>query len=290
MPFYGNPEHFKLAVESVRSQSDKDWTLTVIDDNYPDSSPGNWLQNLCDPRISYIRNGENLLPSKNYNKALEICESEFFMLMGGDDLMLPGYVEHVKALIRNASPDVAIIQPGVQVIDDLGQERPGLADVVKRKIAPWSRNGSIELDGKTAHLSLLRGNWTYFPSLLWRRSAIGHLRFRTDLNVVQDLSMILQLLEQGNSLLLDDQQVFQYRRHRKSLSGLTGVDGSKFLQEQVLFSEVAVRSQLLGWKKTTRVAKMHIYSRLNALSELPRALLTLNKRGIKNLLRFIFTS
>ena len=288
MPFYGNPEHFKLAIKSVRSQTDQHWTLTVLDDNYPDTEPGIWLQNLDDPRITYIRNEENLLPSKNYNKAIDLCDSDFLILMGCDDIMLPNFVSHVKQLILEASSSVAIIQPGVEVIDDSGFKKSGLADLVKKIISPWPQKGSKELCAKDAHLSLLRGNWTYFPSLIWRREAIGNLRFRADLNVVQDLSMILQLLEQGNSLLIDSSPVFQYRRHRLSLSGKTGVDGSKFLQERVLFSEVAERSKQLGWNKTAKVAKTHLFSRLNAATELPRALFLGNTTGIKNLLSHIF--
>jgi glycosyltransferase involved in cell wall biosynthesis len=288
MPFYGNPEHFKLAIQSVRSQTDQHWTLTVLDDNYPDTEPGFWLQSLDDPRITYIRNEENLLPSNNYNKAIDLCDSDFFILMGCDDIMLPNFVSHVKQLILEASSSVAIIQPGVEIIDESGLRNSGLADVVKKIISPWPKKGSLEINGKEAHLSLLRGNWTYFPSLIWRREAIGNLRFRADLNVVQDLSMILELLEQGNSLLIDSYPVFQYRRHRLSLSGKTGIDGSKFLQEQVLFSEVAERSKNLGWNKTARVAKIHLFSRLNATTELPRALIAGNKNGIKNLLSHIF--
>lgn len=66
------------------------------------------------------------------------------------------------------------------------------------------------------------------------------------------------------------------------------MDGSKFLQELVLFSEVAERSKNLGWNKTARVAKTHLFSRLNAATELPRALISGNKTGIKNLLSHIF--
>jgi glycosyltransferase involved in cell wall biosynthesis len=290
MPFYGNPDHFKIAVESVRSQTDPKWNLTVLDDNYPDEAPGQWLEGLADSRITYIRNSVNLMPSRNYNKALDLCSDEFIMLMGCDDVMLPGFITQIKKLIAEASPEVGIIQPAVQVIDENGKPHLGIADVMKKNIGTWPLSGTAEIAGKQAHLGLLKGNWTYFPSLIWRKSAIGELRFRTDLNVVQDLSMILLLLENGNSILVDSQPIFQYRRHRKSLSGKTGEDGSKFIQEQILFSEVALRSTNMGWIDNAKVAKRHIFSRLNAATELPRALIKFNTTGIKALLHHILAS
>ncbi|MDH6239017.1 glycosyltransferase [Aurantimicrobium minutum] len=290
MPFYGNPEHFRLAVESVIAQTDSEWTLTILDDCYPDSEPGKWVVSLNDSRISYKRNSTNLLPSKNYNQAIDISSSEFIMLMGCDDLLLPNFVERSKQLIEEASPDVAVIQPGVVVIDENGHQHNGLADRVKRKIGPWPISGHRMVSGEQAHVGLLKGNWTYFPSILWRVSSFGSMRFRTDLNIVQDLSMILNLVESNKAILVDSEISFCYRRHKQSLSGATGIDGSKFVQESILFSEAQNRALQRGWKKSARAAKWHLLSRFNALGELPGALLTRNTKGARNLLRHIFMS
>lgn len=290
MPFYGNPEHFKLAVESVRAQTDPNWQLIILDDCYPDLEPGKWVQSLQDSRIVYKRNSQNLLPSKNYNQALDIADSEYVVLMGCDDLLLPNYVERSKYLIMNAPQNVGLIQPGVEVIDQDGKAHKGLADRMKGIIGPWPSKDFITISGEKAHLGLVRGNWTYFPSILWNVSAVGKERFRTDLNVVQDLSMILSLVELGNSILIDSEITFCYRRHRQSLSGATGVDGSKFAQENVLFREVQSRARSLGWTKSSKAAKNHLLSRFNAITELPQAIMTRNVQGKRSLLKHIFTS
>ena len=290
MPFYGDPEHFRLAVESVRAQTDPEWTLTILDDCYPDLEPGEWVQNLNDARITYKRNAINLLPSGNYNQAIDLSSSEFIMLMGCDDLLMPNFVERSKKLISEAPLNVAIIQPGVKTIDEYGQLHIGLADRVKKFIGPWPTSGYSIVSGEEAHMGLLRGNWTYFPSILWRVSSIGSSRFRTDLNVVQDLSMILNLIESGKAILVDSEPSFCYRRHKQSFSGATGIDGSKFAQESILFKETQNRAIQRGWAKSAKAAKQHHLSRLNALAELPQALFTRNFKGIRNLLRHIFMS
>lgn len=268
MPFYGSFDQLRLAIASILAQSDPDWRLTVIDDVYPDLEPGRWVSALDDDRVTYIRNDKNLGPSGNFDKCAQICESEFVVIMGCDDLMLPGYVAHMKQLIAEY-PGVDIIQPGVRVINEHGDPTRPLADVVKS----WYRlggKGSRVLRGQTLMASLLRGNWAYFPSLAWRTSRLVEFGFRHDLDVVQDLAMSTSIILDGGELLLDDTVVFAYRRHSSSYSAITGPDGSKFAQERSLFAEVAARCEQMGWTKAANAARLHLSSRLHAITELPK--------------------
>ena len=286
MPFYGRIDHFKLAVESVLAQSNPDWRLVIVDDVYPDLSAGEWAKSIDDPRVSYIRNETNLRPSRNYRKCVGLMESEFGVLMGCDDVMLPGYVQRVTELIAQF-PDAAIIQPGVSVIDGDGEAYTPLADRVKK----WYRfggTGARQYLGDRLATSLLRGNWTYFPSLCWRVSELRKYEFRLDLDVVQDLAMLLEITKGGGSLVLDDTVVFNYRRHSGSVSAVTGFDGSKFAQERTLFGEADRDLRRLGWNRGARAARIHFSSRLNALTELPGALRSRNTDGRRSLARHVF--
>jgi glycosyltransferase involved in cell wall biosynthesis len=286
MPFYGRFDHFQQAVESVLSQSDPDWRLVIVDDVYPDLAPGEWAQGLNDERITYIRNEENLRPSRNYRKCVGLMQSEFGVLMGCDDVMLPNYVRRVKELTTQF-PEASIVQPGVSVIDSEGTPSRPLADRVK----DWYRFrgvGARLYSGEQLATSLLRGNWTYFPSLAWRTSALKKHGFRIDLDVVQDLAMLLEITKDGGSLVLDDENCFNYRRHAASVSAVTGPDGSKFAQERTLFTEAATECAAHGWMRAARAARIHLSSRLNALTELPAAIRTRNPAGRRALLRHIF--
>lgn len=285
MPFYGRFDHFQEAVLSVLAQSDPDWRLTVVDDVYPDLEPGRWVQNIDDKRISYHRNAENLRPSRNYNSCIDRADGEFMALMGCDDVMDVGYVARVAHLISR-HPDAAIIQPGVRVIDGDGRPSRPLADRVKALYQPRGR-GTRSLGGEPLALSLLRGNWTYFPSLVWSTAALRSRRFRTDLDVVQDLAMLMAITRDGGSLVVDDEVVFAYRRHATSVSAVTGPDGAKFAQEVTLFAEEVELCRALGWRKAARAARWHLTSRLNALTELPRSFGHGNGPGRRRLLRHI---
>lgn len=285
MPFYGRPDHFRIAVESVLAQTSPDWRLTVVDDVYPDLEPGQWVSALGDKRITYVRNTENLRPSRNYNKSVGLTRESFVTIMGCDDAMLPNYVERVAELIA-AHPDADIIQPGVGVINENGESSHPPADRIKALLRSTGHGTSV-LSGETVVTSLLRGNWTYFPSLLWRTEKIAAFTFREDLNVVQDIDMILNILLDGGTMVVDDQPVFSYRRHSASYSATTGSDGTKFAQERQLFTEMAARCDALGWKRAARVARAHTLSRADALMQLPRAVFAGNKQAGSNLARHV---
>ena len=286
MPFYGRFDHFKQAVESVLAQSDPDWRLVIVDDVYPDLAPGEWAQSLGDERISYIRNESNLRPSRNYIKCVTLMQSEFAVLLGCDDALLPHYVSRVKQIIAQF-PEAAVIQPGVSIIDGDGQASTPLADRVKA-LYRFRGTGARAFSGEPLAKSLMRGNWTYFPSLAWRVSELKKHGFRVDLDVVQDLAMLLEITKGGGTLVLDDDVCFTYRRHGASVSAVTGPDGSKFAQERVLFDEAVRDLTTLGWGQAAAAARLHLTSRLNALTDLPAAIRRGNALGRRALLRHIF--
>lgn len=269
LPYYGDVDHMKASVRSVLAQTGDDWHLTVVDDGYPDPSVATWFGTLDDPRVTYLRNAENLGANLNYVKATSLAVAPHLVVMGADDLMLPGYLARMRAIV-SAQPDVAVIQPGVTVIDGQGRPTDPLTDRVKR----WSRprtNAQRVLTGEHLAASLLRGNWTYFPSLCWRTDVVKGLGFRDGLNVVQDLALLMDVTLSGGSLVLDPEPTFAYRRHAGSDSAVRAVSGDRFREEARYFASVADLCGQRGWHRAERAARVHLTSRLHAISLLPAA-------------------
>lgn len=282
MPFWGRFDHFRAAVESLRAQTDPEWRLTIVDDRYPDEEPGRWVQALGDDRIRYLRNEENLGVSRNYVKCVGLATAEFMVIFGCDDVMRPGYIARVKELLAQ-HPDAAVVQPGVRVIDGEGREYLPLADRIKSMYR--FRGAGVQVRrGEELAASLLRANWTYFPSLVWRTELLREYGFDQDLDVVQDLIMLLDIVDGGGALVLDDEPVFEYRRHASSVSSATAVDGTRFAQERALFDQEAARFDARGWARAARAARRHTSSRLNAISQVPRAFVRGDTRGLRILL------
>jgi glycosyltransferase involved in cell wall biosynthesis len=287
LPYYGDPALLRLAVDSVRSQHDPDWRLTVVDDGYPDETVPKWFDSLRDERIHYRRNERNLGANANYRKCLDLIENEIVVLMGADDVMLPNYVSTIRRM-GHSYPEAGIMQPGVELIDETGRPYRTLVDAAKKLLyAPRVREPRV-MRGEELATSLLRGNWMYFPALAWRTEALRANGFRDGLNVVQDLALVIDLVLRGETMVLGNGVCFQYRRHRGSDSSVRAINGDRFIEERDYFHSIAGELDGLGWHRAATAARNHFSSRLHALSILPRAIRRRNTTGVRNLVHHAF--
>lgn len=269
LPYYGDVAQMKEAAQSVLDQTFTDFRLVVLDDGYPDPEPARWFGAMNDSRVVYLRNEQNLGANGNYRKAVELVEADWFVMMGADDVMHADYLSAISEAITRF--DVDIVQPGVQVIDENGTRVLPLVDRVKKAITPRVPAGGAELGGEELAASLMRGDWAYFPSIAWKTAAVREIGFRTGLDVVQDLALILDIVKSGGRMALLTDVVFDYRRHSASDSSVRALDGRRFDEERGFFLDEAVSFDGLGWHRAARTARRHLTSRLNAASLLVKA-------------------
>ncbi|MFC4222941.1 glycosyltransferase [Lysinibacter cavernae] len=287
MPFYGDPAQFREAVQSVITQSDRDWRLVVINDRFPHWDPAEWLNSLGDDRIQYILNDTNLGINGNFRRSIELMTNEYGTIMGCDDRMLPNYVATVRSLIA-AGKSPAYVQPNVRVIDDAGTPVLPLSDRVKKWYKP-AVSTPTQLDGEDFARSLLRGNWTYFPAICWNAAELRTFGFQPHLEIVLDLALQLDIVMAGGALMTSDEVAFEYRRHGESASSWTANDGTRFSEEKQFFRDTASTLSSLGWSRAARASRLHVSSRLHALSRLPEAAKAKDPKGFRALLNHAFS-
>jgi glycosyltransferase involved in cell wall biosynthesis len=283
LPYYGDVGLLQAAVRSVIAQSDPEWRLTVVDDGQEPGVP-EWFAGLGDDRIRYMRNEKNLGITGNFQKCADLAEYEYMNVLGTDDLLLPNYVATVKAIAAQ-HPKAAIIQPGVEVIDAGGKVTNTLVDRTKARVYRPKFTGQIVMSGEEMAVSLLRGNWLYFPSLCWRTEKMQSVRFRPELRVIQDLALIIELVQMGESMVVDDTLCFQYRRHAESVSSSDAKLGVRFLEARKYFIETADQMDTHGWPKAARASRRYVSSRLHAATMLPGAILSRNGAKARTLAR-----
>lgn len=286
LPYYGDVDLMKQAVRCVLNQEYQHWRLLVVDDGFPEPEPSSWFGGIDDPRVHYQRNTTNLGANANYRKCLTLVEAPVVVVFGADDLMLPNFLETIVKSFA-AYPQSSVVQVGVQVVDDRNQVVRPLADRVKALYAP-KVTGPTLMSGEALAVSLLRGNWTYFPSLAWKTKTITGIGFREGLNVTQDLALLLDTVRNGGSMVLDPTPAFLYRRHPASDSSVKALDGRRFDEERELFRVEAAKFTTLGWTSAARAARLHLTSRLNALSLLPTALSSGRTAALPKLGKHIF--
>ena len=270
LPFYGDVAYLKETVKSVLSQSDPNWRLLVVDDGYPDPEIPGWFTALEDSRISYSRNEINLGANGNYRRCIDFVESEYCVIMGADDLLESNFVATINSLIKEF-PNASILHPGVKVIDESNNLIESRADKAKNRIRP-NRKSPETLHGEKLASSLMRGNWMYFPSMVWKSSDIKSTGFRDGLTVCQDLALAIDLIKQGKTMVVSDEEIFRYRRHSGSDSSVKALSGERFEEEDKFFTELSAEFKEIGWKRAAFSAKLHLTSRLHALSLIPTSL------------------
>lgn len=267
LPFYGDVALMKQTVHSILNQSNPDWKLIVVDDGYPDESIPGWFQSLDDSRISYQRNSSNLGANGNFQKCLGLLSADYCMVMGADDLLEPTFVERITQVIVE-NPGISIVHPGVKVINEDNLEISTRSDHVKTSIRETQGYSRI-LKGEPLAKSLMKGNWMYFPSIVWKTKTIQEIGFRPGFHVCQDLGLAMDLIMQGGEMLLINDEIFRYRRHQNSDSSVKAVSGERFLEEKRFFRVMARDLKKTGWPSASRAAKIHSTSRLHAASLIP---------------------
>ena len=283
LPYWGDPALLDVAVGSVLAQSDPDWRLTIVDDDYPNLRARSTYGDHPDPRIAYVRNPQNLGVSGNFEKCRTLASGDLVVFMGCDDVLLPRYVAEMRRA-RSEHPDATVIQPAVRVVGGDGLPSNGLAERIKSRLTPAGLR-PLTMEGEDLAVTLLRGNWLYWPSLAFDGAAVARHSFRPDLPVILDLAFIMELVLDGARLVLREEEVFCYRRHEASASSLSSLQGSRFDDERRYYREIAAELEAHGWHRAAGAARRRVVSRLHALSLLPAAARQRSRRGMATVLR-----
>jgi hypothetical protein len=177
--------------------------------------------------------------------------------MGCDDMMLPTYLENALAHIGEAD----YYQPAIRIIDEVDAPYLPITDRIKKLLRP-KRQGIHA--GETVATSLCRGNWLYFPSILWKLDTLKLYGFSSDYPNTHDLITAIDILQDGGSLYVDNSVTFCYRRSSNSFSS-KAKKGTRFNEEDTVSAELAKQFDEMGWHKAARAARLHITIRLNQL-------------------------
>jgi len=291
MPYRGAAPMMREAVRSILAQQDPHWRLTVVDDGAAPGVP-EWFAALIEEhgpdKIHYERNEIQLGIAGNFQKCLALVTQPLVTMIGSDDRMLPDYVGTVRSLMRSC-PQLSLAQPGVQIIDSDGRVVLPWVDLAKQVCAPRVR-GTTVLGGEDLAVSLLRGNWLYFPAICWRADVITKVGFDPNLRVVQDLALALEWVRAGAEIVVSDTVCFQYRRHSVSVSSERAYSGTRFVEEHDFFLDEAAKMAGLGWDHAARAARLHLSSRLHAATLLPAALRRGNRGEARTLAAYALGS
>ncbi|NHI94823.1 MAG: glycosyltransferase [Candidatus Lokiarchaeota archaeon] len=103
MPVFNGEKHLKSALDSLLSQSYKNFTLIISDNGSTDNT-----EKICrtyaqkDSRIRYYKNNKNIGAPNNFQKLLNMATTPYFMWAAHDDLWEPTFIlENLNCLKKN---------------------------------------------------------------------------------------------------------------------------------------------------------------------------------------------
>jgi glycosyltransferase involved in cell wall biosynthesis len=251
IPFYRNLDFLARAITSVLRQHSEDWRVIVCDDAGTTAGARDLVASYADTRISAMRNFETLGLAGNWNRCLDLADTDFVTLLHADDELAPTYTSIVlKAHERH---DATAVYTRVRVIDAAGRPMISFPDVFKRLIQPHGGEDAV-LAGEAGLARLMRGNFIFCPTLCFRRSSIGPTPFDPRWRHVVDLALLSDLLLRGDRIVGLPQVAYSYRRHPNSETVQNTASLLRFKEQSALLDEVSERAMHLGWSRAANVA------------------------------------
>lgn len=225
IPFYKEFDYCIEALDSVLAQDNLDFSVLIIDDGTHDQRLMAHIESINDNRVTLVQNDANIGLARNFELARNLSNKDYIVFLGQDDILESNYLSTVLPWI-NTQASVVITQPRVKVINEFGRHFLPLGDIVKLILnrISWVLGKKVEINGKfaallpskRATLTLLIGDYLYFPTLIWKKSAMGSFDITRD--VTLDYKMVVEVLANGGDLLLLPDQIARYRRHQRSAS------------------------------------------------------------------------
>ena len=103
IPTYNRVEKLKMCLEQVIEQTRGKSVELLVSDNASTDGTQQFMEGYCreHPNITYVRNAENIGPDRNFLNCYGKASGEYVILLGDDDLLLPGAVDAIlEALAR----------------------------------------------------------------------------------------------------------------------------------------------------------------------------------------------
>lgn len=219
MPVYNAEQYVAEAIDSILSQSYRDWELIIINDGSTDSSESIITQ-YEDSRIYYIKNPVNLRLIKTLNKGIDYCHGEYIARMDADDVALPDRLkEQVEFLDSHA--DYLMCGTNAIVIDNDGNKTG------KIKNLP---------DNDFLQINMLFSPPFIHPSVMIRREVLKENRYDEEYKHVEDYELWCRIANLGKIANLN-KDLLLYRWHDSNVSVLNN-EVQEELKDRVICNQL----------------------------------------------------
>lgn len=195
MPVYNTAPYLKEAMDSILSQTFKDFELIVLNDCSPDNAD-EILDTYNDTRIVRYKGERNMGLSNVLNAGMDMARGKYIARMDSDDISLPNRLE-VQVKYMEEHPDIDLCSCGMKMF--------GAKDDV------WVRDS----DPEKVKVTALFFSPILHASSIWKKESFDKygLRFRQEMVPAEDYDMWCRALSKGLKLVNLPNVLYRYRIH-----------------------------------------------------------------------------
>ncbi|MBQ6052019.1 MAG: glycosyltransferase family 2 protein [Clostridia bacterium] len=245
MPSYNTGRYIAATLNSVLSQTYRNWELLIVDDCSTDNTDEVVQQFLSDQRIRYIKNEQNSGAAVSRNRALREAKGKWIAFLDSDDLWIPEKLERqIQFMEKN---DYHFSYTNYAEIDVSGK-RNGIKVTGPKKIT------------KTGFLNYC---WPGCLTVMYDRDIVGLIQI-ADIKKNNDYAMWLKVCQKADCYLLDEELAL-YRRGRSG-SVSTHSIGTMIGWHYKLFIEAEGQNPVTAVFNTGRNMIFGLYKKMRYVS------------------------
>ena len=208
MPVYNGEVYLAEAIESVLSQTYKNFELIIIDDGSKDRS-AEIIKKYCDKdsRVILHQQANSGLPV-SLNKGIELAKADIIVRMDADDIMLPQRLERQIPFLLN-HPEATVVSCYSYHINSKGK-RMG-------KSGTYPYIASVENCKK--HIAGGGMIFCLHPGVMfWKEPVVNAGGYDENLPVSEDTELWNRLADKGLYTIVMPERLIEYRIHMGAIS------------------------------------------------------------------------
>lgn len=219
VPAYNAKAYIERAIDSVLSQTFKNFEIIVVDDASTDETVET-LKKIHDPRLKVICQQHNGGAGAARNRALEAAIGDWIAVLDSDDWYAPERLERLLDFAKETQADM--VADDLYIIEDgeaeprttmIQYHDPSIIDILA--ISPTSFVLS-DIEGR-------KGLALGFSKPLFRRKLLvdNNITYKPEITVTQDFWLDLDCLIRGAKFLLLPEPYYYYRSREGALTTST---------------------------------------------------------------------
>ncbi len=265
IPYYSGLEYLRLAIESLLRQSNSNWNCIVIDDRGGESAE-QLVRGFSSEKIIYLKNETTLGLSSNWNRLIQLTETELLTIFHADDVMGENFINNTLASFANY-PEIAASHCRARLIDDKGRSVSSINQIIKNFVRFSFHKDSLKLKGDRGLRSIALANWIICPTLTYRTQILKEIKFNNSLNFACDLELIARLLFADLIIHSRNEYDYSYRTHKGSQTARMKQLDQRFQEEWAVISWIGKTGEQRDWHRTRFVSRFKPILRMHMAFE-----------------------